>query len=441
MDLDTLLKVVNGTLLKDGIKKKIKNIKIDSRKVKKNDLFIALIGNNFDGHEFIEEVLKKKPSCIIVCRKIDVETSVPIILVEDTYESLIKLGAFFRSKYHIPVIAVTGSYGKTTTKEIISDILTQKYKVLKSEKNYNNHIGLPLTLFKLNEKHDICILEMGMNHLGEISKLSKMVKPNIGVITNVGTAHIGNLGSQKNILKAKMEIIDGMNNGLLIVNGKNKYLKKIKYKNLIKTGIKLKPYNIIVDDKVSFKLVINNEVHKFSYNSTNKDLITNFLIAIQIGLIFKVDIEDIKKALLNYKMPKERMNIYFKSNTKIIDDCYNASFESVISAIDVLDKEKREKILVLGDILELGKYSKRIHKKIGKYLKKKKNIEVLLVGKEVKYIKNNQFKCFDNNNEVLDYLNKINLDNKTILFKGSRKMQLEKIIEKLIWQLEIYMII
>lgn len=431
MDLDTLLKVVDGKIINKSVKKNIKNIKIDSRKVNKNDVFIALIGKNLDGHDYIKEVLKKEPSSIIVCKKVNIKTNVPIILVEDTYDTLMKIGTFFKEKYEIPVIAITGSIGKTTTKEIISDILSKKYKVLKTLKNYNNHIGLPLTLFKLDNTYGVCVVEMGMNHLNEISKLSKMCKPSVSVITNIGTAHIGNLGSKENILKAKMEITDGMSDGILVVNGKDKMLKKVKYPNLIKSGMKLKPYSIKVDDKVSFKLVINNEVHKFYYNSSNKSLIMNFILAIEVGLLFKVDIELIKEAIMNYEMPKERMNIYLNGKTKIIDDCYNASYESVIASINTLKKDKNKKVLILGDILELGNHSIKIHKKIGKYIKKLKNKEVLLVGNEVKNIKGKKYKYFNNNQELIEYLKNMNLDNTTVLVKGSRRMHLEEVIKYL----------
>lgn len=431
MKSDVLLQIVEGKYLNRGKENRIKNIVIDSREVKKNDVFIALIGKNFDGHNYIKEVLKKKPSCIIVCKQINIKTNVPIILVEDTYDSLIKIGIFFRNKYDIPVIAITGSVGKTTTKEIISTILSKKYRVLKSEKNHNNHIGLPLTLMRLNHSYDVCVLEMGMNHLGEISKLSKMCRPNISVITNIGTAHIGNLGSKANILKAKMEIVDGMEEGLLIVNSQDKMLKKVKYPNIIKCNKKLRPYSVIAEDKVTFKLVINNEVHKFCFNSSNRKLITNFILAIQVGLLFKVDIDDIKAAISEYQMPKERMSVFFNNTTKIIDDCYNASLESVIASLDVLRKAKGHKILILGDILELGDYSDKIHKQIGKHLKKISNIDVLLIGKAVKNIKGKNYKYFDNNRELIGCLNKLSKDKTTILIKGSRKMGLEEVVESL----------
>jgi len=427
MNIDVLLKIIDGKYLNKGTKNKIINIKIDSRQINEDDVFIALIGKKYDGHNYIKEAIKKKAGAIIVCKRVNVKTKVPIIFVKDTYDALTKIGAFFRNKFDIPVLAITGSIGKTMTKEIICNILSKKYTILKTEKNYNNNIGVPLTLLKLNNHYDICVLEMGMNHFNEISNLSKLARPNIGIITNIGTSHIGNLGSKKNILKAKMEIIDGMEDGTLIVNGKDKLLKKVKYHNIIKCGQSLKPYSITVSDKVSFKLVINNEVHKFEYRSINKQIVMNFVLAIQIGLIFNIDIEDIKDAIKNYNMPKDRMNIITKNGTKIISDCYNASLESTICALNILKKDKNKKIIILGDILELGKYTIKIHKKIGKHLNKINNSEVLLVGENVKNIKNKKYNYFSNNQEIIQYLKNINLDNTTVLIKGSRKMHLEEI--------------
>lgn len=430
MNLDTLIQVVEGKLLNEGIKRKINKIKIDSRKINKNDAFIALKGNNLDGHDYIKEALKRKAGAIIVSKEINIKTKVPIVLVEDTYDSLIKIGTFFRSKYDTLVVGITGSIGKTTTKEIVSDILSHKYKVLKSEKNYNNHIGIPLTLTKLNNTYDICVLEMGMNHLGEISKLSKMIKPDIAVITNIGSSHIGNLGSKKNILKAKMEITDGIDDGVLLVNEKDKLLKKAKYNKKIKCN--LKPYDIKIKDKLYFKLKINNKVNEFCINTLNKDLIMNFLLAIKIGLLLDVDIEDIKAALSNYQMPNNRMNIIEKNTTKIINDSYNASLESTLSSLKVLKNEKNKKLIILGDILELGRYSIKTHKKIGKYLKKIRNKEVILVGENIKVIKNKNYKYFNNYEEVINYIKDINLDNTSILVKASRRVNLDKVVNYLV---------
>lgn len=432
MNVDELLKIIDGQFINEGQHKKINEFKIDSRNLKKGDVFIALIGPNNDGHNYIQEALNKKVAAVIVCKKVNAKSKIPIILVKDTYETLMKIGAFFRHKYEIPVIGVTGSIGKTTTKELISDILSVKYRVLKNEKNYNNHIGIPLTLTKLNDHYDICVLEMGMNHLGEISRLSKMSKPNVGVITNIGTSHIGNLGSKKNILKAKMEIVDGMNGGLLVVNDMDKMLKHIKYSNILKCCLKEKPFDINVDEKVSFKLKINNVLYNFSYNNSNESLIMNFVLAIHIGLLFDVNIDDITEVISNFKFPKERMEIIELGSTKIINDCYNASLESVVGAINLLKQKTGKKMIILGDILELGKYTIKIHKRIEKELKKLKDIKVLLVGNHTKHIKGYNYQHFQTNQEIINYLNNVNLNDTTVLIKGSRGMHLEEVTKYLL---------
>lgn len=431
MKLETLLKIINGNLVQGEKIRKIKNIKIDSRKVKKGDLYIALKGKKNNGHDYIASVLKKKPSFIVVCEDVEIKTKIPIIKVADTYETLVALASYMRKKHNIPLIAVTGSVGKTTTKDLIAHILDSRFEVLKSEKNYNNHIGLPLTLFNLKPNHDICVVELGMNHLNEISKLSKTCRPDVAVITNIGTAHIGNLGSKKNILKAKLEILDGMNGGVLVVNGCDKYLKKVKYDNLIKTNEHLKPFNIDIQDKVSFDLVINDIKYHFSYNSTNISLITNFLLAIEVALIFNIDMETIQEKIKTYKLPKERMQVIYHKQNKIIDDCYNASFETVKASIRALAHEEKQKVIILGDMLELGKYSHKLHKKIEQELKTLKNVTVYLVGKDVKCIKHKKAVYFDNNQELLDYLDKHPIENSVVLVKGSRGMQLEQIVKYL----------
>lgn len=431
MKLDTLLEIIDGKILQGEKIKKIKKIRIDSRKVKKGDLFIALNGENNDGHDYILDVLKRKPSAVIVCENIDIKTNIPIIKVLDTYDTLIKLASYIRDSYNIPLIAVTGSVGKTTTKDLIAYILSSHFQVLKSEKNYNNHIGLPLTLFNLKPYHDICVVELGMNHMKEISKLSKICKPDLAVITNIGTAHIGNLGSKKKILKAKLEILDGMNGGTLIVNGCDNYLNKIKYDNLIKTNEHLKPFNIQVSDRVSFDLMINDIKYSFIYNSCNTSLLTNFLLAIEVALLFGIDIETIQSRIETYELPKERMQIIYHGQNKIIDDCYNASFETVKASLQALTHEKQNKVVILGDMLELGKYSCKLHKKIERELKTLSNLTLYLVGRDIKYIKYKGAVYFNNNQELLNYLESHPIKNSVILVKGSRGMHLDEIVKYL----------
>ena len=327
---------------------------------------------------------------------------------------------------NIPLIAITGSVGKTMTKELINNILETKYKVIKSKGNENNHIGLPMTLLKITDKTDIIVTEMGMNHLGEISFLSKLAKPDTSVITNIGTSHIGYLKSKKNIFKAKMEIIDGMNGGNLILNGEDKYLKKVKLKNtkVYFSNENLSIHNIIEEEnKTIFDILYQDIYYKFILNAPSY-LISNVLLAIQTCLLYDIKISDMIKVVADYKQLHNRMNIRKYKNNTILDDCYNASYESMIKALEQLNKYKQKKIIIIGEILELGSYTKKIHKKINKIIKKIDNKEVYLIGEGTKYIKGMHFSNID---EMVTFFNSKNIDDSVILIKGSRKNKLEKI--------------
>ncbi len=429
MNLEEILSVCSGF-----VNKKIKNISInkirtDSREVQKNDVFIALKGPNYDGHNFISEVIKKKPALII--SEINYETKKCLILkVKDTYQVLLDLARYIRSKYNIPLIAITGSTGKTFTKELISEILNLKYKVLKSKGSNNNHIGVPLTFFDLKNDHEIIVQELGMNHVGEIDILSKVCKPDMGVITNIGTSHIGNIGSLKKIFKAKLEILNHLN-GLLIVNGNDIYLKKLP-SSVYKVGHKnseIKAHNIQSDLlQTKFKLQINELEYDVVLNVLGKHLINNVLLAIAVGLIYKIDIEDIIEVIKNYQPLDGRMNVIKSRDYILINDCYNSSYESLIGVIDLIKNE--DIILIIGDILELGKYSSLIHKRIGRYLKKLKKAEIIFIGEETKVIKNIGIHL-NSSKEIINYLKKKDLKNKCILVKGSRNLKLEKVVNYL----------
>ncbi len=439
MEISKILEVCQGKLINEYNPKykKIRNIKIDSREVKKRNLFIALIGEKFDGHDFIEDVINNGANAIIVEKDVEIETDIPIIKVSDTYQALINIAAYKRTLYDIPVIAVTGSTGKTTTKDLIWAILSTKYKVLKSQGNNNNHIGIPKTLFKLSNKHEMIVIELGMNHLGEISKLSKLCQPNVAVITNVGTAHIGNLGSKRKILSAKAEVLDGMTEGKLIINGDDKYLRAIRSNEniTIVTSGKNKNNNLVAYDiksyfkKTIFKIKLNDKEYKITYNVPGAHLINNVLLAIQAGLIYKVPIESIINAIESYRIGGQRMNIKsLRKNSVLIDDSYNSSYESLVGALELIKNKSLNKVIILGDILELGKYSKRIHRKIGRYLETIHNKTVLLVGDEMKKVKKNNLH-FNNNQELIKHLKIMDLSNSIILVKGSRAMGLEEVTE------------
>ncbi|MBR3229995.1 MAG: UDP-N-acetylmuramoyl-tripeptide--D-alanyl-D-alanine ligase [Bacilli bacterium] len=428
MNINDILKSTNGKLINNiDLKEKFNKIKINSKEIEKDDIFIAIIGENHDGHKYIEEALNKGAKLIITQKEI--QTKKPYIIVKDTTVALGDIAHYMIKKYKPKVIAITGSVGKTTTKDILYNLLKTKYNILTNEKNYNNNIGVPLTIFNLKKEHEILLLELGMNHPKEITYLSNMINPNISAITNIGSSHIGYLKTKENILKAKLEILEGMKEKILFVNGDDNLLKDIK--NTHTSGFN-KENNLIGYDlesnlySSSFKINYKNKEYKINTNLP-RHLLNNVLLAVNIALYLNIDIKQIQKTLENYKSVNMRMDIIKGiNNNTIINDCYNSSFESLTGVLKILEKEKQDKILILGDIKELGNLSKEIHKSLTPYIDNIKNKEVYLVGNEIKNIKTNA-KYFKNYDELLNYLQNKKIENKLILIKGSRSMKLENI--------------
>ncbi len=439
MTAKELQNIVKGELLSGNSSLKIKGFSVDTRVLQKNEAFVALSSHQSDGHAYIKEAILKKASCIIVTKDVDIKTKIPIIKVASTYEALFDIGKYYRKKYPILYIGITGSNGKTTTKELLYTILSKKYHILKTEKNYNNHIGIPLTLSHLSDVHEIALIEMGMNHQGEIEKLSQLVEPHIGIITNIGVSHIGNLGSQKNIYKAKLEITKNLSDGILLVNGDDKYLKKVKSTkkyDVIHCGCHssyhLKPYHVkSTMENLTFSLNYRERVYTVKVPVLGSHFLADIMLAIETSLLLGFTMEEILLAIKEYKPSDKRMKMIEKNNYKIIDDCYNASYDSFKGFIHIVKGLKEDKIIVVGDMLELGKYSKKYHLKLKKQLKKIKNCQILLIGDETKYIKGKNMIHFEKNEDVISFLKKQNLSHHVIAFKASRAMHLEDIINSL----------
>ena len=426
MNIIDILKTTQGTLInKINLNTQIHKFKINSKEIQKGDCYIALVGNT-DGHKYIQEAIQNGASSIIVSRK--VSYNIPTILVQNTTKTLGFLASFIRKKYNPKIIAITGSVGKTTTRELIYIILNQKYQCHQSKKNYNNHIGVPLTLFDLNPTDEIAIIEMGMNHKNEIKYLSNMVTPNIAVITNIGTSHIGNLGSKENILKAKLEIKEGLI-GPLFVNGDDKYLKDLKaYKSGFNHNNDLTAYNLTSSlTKSTFDIFLHNQKYSINVNLP-AHLINNALIAIHVGLYLNVDISTIIKALNNFKSYNMRMNILKdKNNNTIINDCYNSSLESLTGVLKLIQKEKQKKLLIIGDINELGNFTSIIHQKIPTLLNKINNKNIIFVGPKTNHINYKNAMHFNNYQETINYLKSQKIKDTLILIKASRTLKLENI--------------
>ncbi|HIQ90197.1 MAG TPA: UDP-N-acetylmuramoyl-tripeptide--D-alanyl-D-alanine ligase [Candidatus Coprosoma intestinipullorum] len=423
MNLSKLAEITNGKIYNNQTIN-IKNIKIDSNQITEGDLFIAIIGQSKDGHDYIESAIKNGASAVITSKEIP--NQIPYIKVADVTIALGQIASYIKEVSHAKLIAITGSTGKTTTKELVYSLLKNKYSVLKTDKNQNNHIGVPLTLLKIKNE-DFCIVEMGMNHLGEISYLSKLAKPDLAVITNIGSSHIGNLGSKENILKAKLEIKDGLK-GDLIVSGDDSYLNKI---SAIKVGFNdgndFKAYNLETNlMRSSFWINYQNEEYQIKVNLP-AHLIDDVLISIYIALKYEINIQDIITTLENFQNIGMRLTVKKINTNTIISDCYNSSFESLTGDLTMLIPNKQKKLLILGDIAEAGKFSKTIHENLKPFIEKLQNYELILIGPEMMNLQINKAKHFKNYEEALIYLKNKEIKNTLILIKGSRIMKLENI--------------
>ena len=417
MTLNEVIKVIKGKSNVDG-NKTIKNIKTDTRKINKGDLFIALKGRNYNGEDFIEEAFKKGAVSCITENTFD-----NCIKVDNTVESLFLLGKYIREKHDIPLISITGSNGKTTTKDLLVSILNSKYNVLYNEGSKNNIIGVSDTLFKLNKDIDIIVMELGTNHPGEIARLSSMCNINTSLITNIGSSHLEYFKTKKNIFKEKTSV--KCEN--LIVNGDDKYLKRLKcFKCGCKKNNDLIAYNIKEYlNRITFNIFIDRE-YKVVFNNPGIHFINDILLVIKCSLDYGIKIDTIIKRIGEFKLNNNRMTVKKIGSNTLISDCYNASLESVIAGFKYLKIVENKKIIILGDILELGKFSKRIHKKINNELKKIKNKEVITVGEYSHYIKGIHYK---NVYELISNFNLTEINNAYIYVKASHRINLEKFVD------------
>ena len=449
LNIDEIIEAVDGELILKGIEKKLNGVSTDTRKIEKGNIFFALKGENFNGNAYVEGASSKGAFlCIvdeILFKSEQLQKYTSVIKVENTRRALLDLAEYYRSKLNIKVVGVTGSTGKTSTKDLTAAALSSKYKVFKTEGNFNNEIGLPLMIFKLDNSYDVAVLEMGMNNLEEIHRMSKVARPDIALITNIGISHIENLKTRENILKAKMEITDFFTkSNALIVNGDNDLLDTVSsddYK-VIKVGFNNSKGDYFAsdislhEDKVSFKVVDNatKEEEIFEINLPGKHNVWNALLSIACGIELSMNLKEIKSGLKNLSATAMRLDIVKKDGYTIINDCYNASPDSMKAAIDVLVTIKGErKIAVLGTMKELGEEAYNAHKEVGQYAKQR-NIDLLITVGEYSEAYKEGFENsinFNSREEAVDFLNDIIKVNDVLLFKASRAMKFEEIIEKL----------
>ena len=406
MKIKEILQATKGKLIQGNEEEEINEFCRDTRIIKEGDAYIGIKGENFDGNTLWKNAFENGASTVILQgidfskENLEKYQNENIIVVEDTIEALADIATYRRMLFgkDFPVIGVTGSVGKTSTKDIIANVVSQKYKTLKTQGNNNNNIGLPFTIFNLKDQ-EAAVIEMGMNHFGEISKLTKIAKPTISVITNIGTSHIGNLGSRENILKAKLEILEGMDKKVLVINNDNDLLHKFYLEN---KDVEIHTYGIENESEVTAEnIVLNENESEFVCNIKGEKFnvkvpvggihfVYNALCAATVGTLLGLSKEQIENGIKTFELTKKRMDITeLKNGVTIINDSYNASFESMQASLKYLSGlNAKRKIAVLGDMFELGEYSKELHEKVGKEVVKNKIDILVCCGDSAKYIVN-----------------------------------------------------
>jgi UDP-N-acetylmuramoyl-tripeptide--D-alanyl-D-alanine ligase len=456
ISLKDIVKAIDGKIIFEGIYEGFNNVNSDTRKIEKKDLFIALKGENFNGNNYIKQASEKGASICIVDEinydDSEIRPYTTIIKVENTRSALLDLAQYYRSILDIKVIGITGSVGKTSTKDLVAAALSYKFKVFKTEGNFNNEIGLPHMIFKLDNSYDIAVLEMGMNNLGEIHNMAKAAKPDIAVITNIGTAHIGRLKSRENILKAKLEITDFFSSeNILVLNNGNDLLSTVKSNKFkintvsLNDRSNLSAFNIkLMENSIEFSVKENdfdiNE--KIDVMAPGKHSVINSLLAVMCARLFKLTYNEIRLGFKNLETTKMRLEIIQGKKFKIINDCYNANPDSMKAAIDVLsDFDGNRKIAVLGTMGELGEKSQELHEEIGEYASKLGVNLLIALGEYSIYYKRGFEKLSINNRKIMEFKNYDEAVNfltgsyietgDVLLVKASRTMRFESIVEKL----------
>ena len=410
------------------------SVQTDTRKLKKGDLFFSLKGPNFNGNLFAAEALEKGASYVIADEKIPIRNK-QIIQVNNSLESLQQLAYFHRKQFSIPFIAITGSNGKTTTKELLHSVLSTTFKTYTTEGNLNNHIGIPITILKIKPDAEMAVIEMGANHLNEIAGYCVYSMPTHGIITNCGKAHLEGFGSVENIKKGKGELFDYLrdHNGTVFVNADDLVVKELSRQigNVIFYGFSGKDFHgkIIKSDPFAEVLVECEPPLNIKTNLAGAYNFSNIMAAVTVGKFFGIGNEKIKSAIENYKPSNSRSQLIEKGSNTIILDAYNANPGSMKAAIENFAAMKgNKKILLLGSMMELGADSIKEHSDIISLIDQNQWEAVVLVGKEFKSV-NHKYINFDDALQSRAWLKKKNFENVQMLIKGSRSMQMEKVLE------------
>lgn len=448
--LNEILRIIGGRLLQGDPELTVTGISTDSRKIKPGDLFLALKGERFDGHQFLSEAVKAGAGALLVMEDPDLNLETPVISADDTLKAFGAIARAHRQKYKVPIIGITGSNGKTTTKDLVAAVLSQKYSIVKTKGNFNNEIGLPLTLLEMDENTEAVVVEMGMRGIGQIRYLSSLAQPEIGVVTNIGQAHLELLGSQANIAKAKAELIEALPpDGTVVLNGDDPWICKMSVPDQVR------PIRFGFDHHdLDYRAAIINANHEetlFRVSGAGQEFdislplpgrlnVYNALVAIIIGVTFNLTISEIQQGLAAPNLTERRLKVFYHNQLRIIDDTYNASPASVKAALEVLCQTvgPGRKIAVLADMLELGDTSIDCHQEVGEYAAKLGVDYLFAYGSLAEnYVSGfnsitpEKAEYFSNKAELVRELINYMLPGDSILIKGSRGMKMEEIVEAL----------
>ncbi|MCM8781842.1 MAG: UDP-N-acetylmuramoyl-tripeptide--D-alanyl-D-alanine ligase [Candidatus Omnitrophica bacterium] len=448
ISLKEILKATEARVVCEGIAKTFSGISTDTRSLKAGDLFIALKGKNFNGHDFAGEAFRKGAAGVLVECQIPKYQLRTVLCVDDTLKAFGDIAHYHRMKFEIPFIGVTGSSGKTTAKEMIYEVLNSQFHVLKNQGTENNLVGLPQTLLRLDSQHDIAVVELGTNHFGEIKRLADILKPTVGIIINIGPSHLEFLKSEIGVFKEKTELLKNLDkNGTAIINADDKLLSKIKRlncKTIIRFGIgKTADFRAtkIFQEKGMIKFIVNDK-YDFRINLLGRHNIYNALAAISVGFLHGVSYDNIYKAFLKFQPVEGRLCLKKIGPITVIDDTYNSNPPSITAALSVLSECKTggRKIFVCGDMLELGKTTIRFHTEAGKVISRMGVDYLICVGEFANIIRNaaifggmkkDVIFCCKDNTVVLKILKEILKDGDVLLLKGSRRIKLDEVLDAL----------
>ncbi len=449
LNIEDIFNIPTAVIYNPDAFKSIYHVSIDSRNIKKNTLFIAIKGERFDGHDFIDEVVKKGTTAVLISdknfKKIK-DFDIPVITVKDTTIALGEVAKLWRSKLKIKIIGITGSAGKTTTKEILATLLSEKFKVNKTIANNNNHIGVPLTILSSNEKHNFLVAELGTNHFGEIPYTSSIVSPDFALITNIGDSHLEYLKNRKGVFTEKVALLKESikRGGKVFINNDDKILKEFgkTVKNKITFALNekadykasIKGYDKLARPQIEIKSKKN--VFAATLPISGEKNVLNFTAAFAIASGLGLTNSQIQKAVKKIKSYNKRLEIKNHKNFTLINDTYNANPDSMKSSLDILNKieSRKRKIAVLGDMFELGNESKSKHLELANIINKTKVDEVYSIGKMMKLMNkklNGKTKThlhFDDRELLKKHLMTFEIKNSVVLIKGSRGMKMEEFV-------------